>query len=77
MTPQIEAMGSDANDNALDEHRVNAHADHDEEPLQPQSQQAAQVVLADLALFLAAEGGERDGGQTYGEIDFQPYGHTR
>ena len=68
MTPQMDAMGSCKGD-ALDEHRVNAYADHDEEPLQPQSHQAAQVVLADLALFLAAEGGERDGGQTYGEID--------
>ena len=41
--------------NALDEHRVNAYADHDEETLQAQSQQAAQVVLADLALLFAAE----------------------
>ena len=56
--------------NALDEHRVNAYADHDEETLQAQSQQAAQVVLADLALLFAAECWERDGGQTHGQIDF-------
>ena len=53
--------------NALDEHRVNAYADHDEETLQAQSQQAAQVVLTDLALLFTAKSGERDGGQTHGE----------
>ena len=50
--------------NALDEHRVNAYADHDEETLQTQSQQAAQIVLAHLALFMAAESGKWDGRQT-------------
>ena len=53
--------------NALDEHRVNADADHDEKALQTQSQQTAQVVLTDLALLFTAKSGERDGGQTHGE----------
>ena len=47
--------------NALDEHRVNAYADHDEKALQTQSQQTAQVVLADLALLFAAKSRERMG----------------
>ena len=55
---------------ALDEHRVDAHANHDEEPLQTQSQQTAQVVLADLALLFAAKSRKRDGGQTHGQINF-------
>src|SRR5699024_2785266 len=55
--------------NALDEHRVNAYADHDEETLQAQSQQAAQVVLTDLPLLFAAKSRKRDGGQTHGQID--------
>src|SRR5699024_162959 len=55
--------------NTLNEHRVDAHADHDEKALQTQSQQAAQVVLTDLALLFAAKSRKRDGGQTHGEID--------
>src|SRR5699024_4218177 len=54
---------------ALDEHRVDAHANHDEEPLQTQSQQAAQIVLTDLTLLFTAKSRKRDGGQTHGEID--------
>ena len=53
--------------NALDEHRVDAHADHDEKALQTQSQQAAQVVLTDLPLLFAAKCGKWDGGQTHGQ----------
>ena len=53
--------------NALNEHRVDAHANHDEEPLQAQSQQAAQVVLTDLPLLFAAKSRKRDGGQTHGQ----------
>ena len=34
------------------------------EALEAQSKQAAQVVLSHLALFMAAEGGERNGRQT-------------
>src|SRR5699024_10797533 len=54
---------------ALNQNSVNADANHNEETLQAQSQQAAQVVLADLALLFTAEGRKRDGGQTHGEID--------
>ena len=52
---------------ALNQNSVNADANHDEEPLQTQSQQTAQVVLADLALLFTAKSGERDGGQTHGQ----------
>ena len=52
---------------ALNQNSVNADANHDEEALQSQSQQAAQVVLTDLALLFTAKSGERDGGQTHGE----------
>ena len=47
--------------NALDEHRVNAYADHDEKALQTQSQQTAQVVLTDLTLLFTAKSRKRDG----------------
>ena len=49
--------------NRLDEHSINAHTDQDEEALEAQGKEAAQVVLAHLALFMAAEGGKRDGCQ--------------
>ena len=54
----------------LDEHRINAYTDQDEEALEAQSKQAAQVVLSHLALFMAAEGGERNGSQTDRHINF-------
>ena len=40
----------------LDEHSINAHTDQDEEALEAQGKETAQVVLAHLALFMAAEG---------------------
>ena len=40
---------------ALNQNSVDTDADHDEKALQTQSQQAAQVVLTDLALLFAAE----------------------
>ena len=68
--------GVGAERDVLNEHRVNTNADHDEEALQAEGQQAAQVVLADLALLLAAEGGERNGGQTDRHI-YRSYVHKR
>ena len=52
---------------ALNQNSVDAHTDHDEEALETQGKEAAQVVLADLALLLAAEGRKRDRGQTHGQ----------
>ena len=48
----------------LNENGIDAHTDQDEKALEAQGKQAAQIVLAHLTLLMAAEGGERNGGQT-------------
>lgn len=48
----------------LNENSINAHTDQDEKALEAQGKEAAQIVLAHLTLLMAAEGGERNGGQT-------------
>ena len=61
------ADGIGCKGHSLDEHRIDAHTNHNQEPLQTQGQQAAQIVLPDLSLFPAPEGGKRDGGQADGK----------
>ena len=48
----------------LNENGIDAHTDQDEEALKTQGKEAAQIVLAHLTLLMAAEGGERNWGQT-------------
>ena len=53
----------------LDQHRIDADADHDQKALEAQSEQRSQIVLADVALFPVAERGERDRSKARHEID--------
>ena len=53
----------------LDQHRIDADADHDQEALEAQSEQGSQIVLADVALFPVAERRERDRSKAGHEID--------
>ena len=62
------ADGIGCKGHSLDEHRIDAHANHNQEPLQTKGQQAAQIVLADLFLLFAPEGRKRDGGQADGKV---------
>lgn len=46
----------------LNENGIDANADKDEESLEADGKQGAQIVLSDLRLLPVAKGGERDGG---------------
>ena len=50
-----------AQGDALHQHRVDAHADHDEERLEAQGQQGAEIVLPRVAPFPVHHRGKRDG----------------
>ena len=53
--------GIPGNRYALDQHRINRHADEDEKALKAQFEQAFQVVLPHVALLVVAEGRHGDG----------------
>ena len=50
---------------ALDQHRINRHADEDEKALKTQRKQALQIVLPHVRLLVVAEGRHRDGRKAY------------
>ena len=50
-----------AQGDALHQHRVDAHADHNEERLEAQGQQGAEIVLPRVAPFPVHHRGKRDG----------------
>ena len=54
----------------LDQHRVNRHADDDEEALKPQRQQASEVILAHLPPFPVGHGRHGDGSDGGHAVDF-------
>ncbi len=60
--------GIPGNCHALDQHRINRHADEDEKALKAQCEQAFQVVLSHVALLVVAEGRHRDGGKAHHAI---------
>ena len=53
--------GIPGNRHALDQHRINRHADEDEKALKTQRKQAFQVVLPHVRLLVVAEGRHGDG----------------
>ena len=53
----------------LYQHGVNRHADEDEKALKPQSEQAFQVVLPHVRLFVVAEGCHGDGRKAHHAVD--------
>ena len=55
---------------AADEHRIDVHADQNQEGLEGQGEQGAQVILAHVAGFVAHHGGHGDGGYRGDEVDF-------
>lgn len=54
----------------LDQHRVDRHADDDEEALKPQRQQASEVILAHLPPFPVGHGRHGDGSDGGHAVDF-------
>ena len=54
---------------ALDQHRINRHADEDEKALKTQRKQALQIVLPHVRLLVVAEGRHRDGRKAYHAVD--------
>ena len=62
--------GIPGNRHALDQHRVNRHADEDEKALKTQRKQAFQVVLSHVALLVVAESRHGDGRKAYHAVNF-------
>ena len=62
--------GIPGNCHALDQHRINRHADEDEKALKAQCEQAFQVVLPHVALLVVAEGRHGDGRKAYHAVNF-------
>ncbi len=62
--------GIPGNRYALDQHRINRHADEDEKALKTQRKQAFQVVLPHVALLVVAEGRHGDGRKAYHAVNF-------
>ena len=59
-----------AQGDALHQHRVDAHADHNEERLEAQGQQGAEIVLPRVAPFPVHHRGKGDGTNRGHQIDF-------
>ena len=62
--------GIPGNRYALDQHRINRHADEDEKALKAQCEQAFQVVLPHVALLVVAEGRHGDGRKAHHAVNF-------
>ena len=62
--------GIPGNRHALDQHRVNCHADEDEEALKAQCEQAFQVVLPHVRLLVVAPCCHGDGRKAHHAVDF-------
>ena len=62
--------GIPGNRYALDQHRINRHADEDEKALKAQCEQTFQVVLPHVALLVVAEGRHGDGRKAHHAVDF-------
>ena len=54
---------------AVDQHRIDADADHDEEALKCQSEQAFQIVRADAAPFAVAHGCDGNRRNAHGAVN--------
>ena len=61
--------GIPGNRHALDQHRINRHADEDEKALKTQRKQAFQVVLPHVRLLMVAPCCHGDGRKTYHAVD--------
>ena len=61
--------GIPGNRHALDQHRINRHADEDEKALKTQRKQAFQIVLPHVRLLVVAESRHRDGRKAHHAID--------
>ena len=61
--------GIPGNRYALDQHRINRHANEDEKALKTQCKQAFQVVLPHVALLVVAEGRHGDGRKAHHAVD--------
>ena len=61
--------GIPGNRHALDQHRINRHADEDEKALKAQRKQTFQVILPHVALFMVAEGRHGDGRKAHHAIN--------
>ena len=62
--------GIPGNRHALDQHRVNCHADEDEKALKTQRKQAFQVVLPHVRLLVVAPCCHGDGRKAHHTVDF-------
>ena len=62
--------GIPGNCHALDQHRINRHADEDEKALKTQRKQAFQVVLPHVRLLVVAPCCHGDGRKAYHAVDF-------
>ena len=62
--------GIPGNCHALDQHRINSHADEDEKALKTQRKQAFQIVLPHVALLVVAEGCHGNGRKAYHAVNF-------
>ena len=62
--------GIPGNCHALDQHRVNRHADEDEKALKAQCEQAFQVVLPHVRLLVVAPCCHGDGRKAHHAVDF-------
>ena len=62
--------GIPGNRYALDQHRINRHANEDEKALKTQCKQAFQVVLPHVALLVVAEGCHGDGRKAHHTVNF-------
>ena len=56
-------------DHAVDQHRIDADADHDEKALKCQSEQAFQIVRADAAPFAVAHGCDGNRRNAHGAVN--------
>ena len=61
--------GIPRNCHALDQHRINRHADEDEKALKTQRKQAFQVVLSHVRLLVVAESRHGDGCKAYHAVN--------
>lgn len=59
--PPYRADGIVAHGDALNEHRIDRHADEDQQTLKANSEQGFEIVLAHAADFPVAQRGKRDG----------------
>ena len=54
----------------LNQHRINAYADHNQESLESDCKQRTQIILSDIALLSVSKGGKWNRGKADHQINF-------